>query len=168
MDNVAALLGEMLASIRPVVGRGSVIIFVCAVLVMAASFIDMWTGIEAARANKERISSRALRKTVAKIVDYLRVVMFAVLVDVLGLFFPWYALPYCAMLCTLGILLIEGKSVLENFRRKRSHAADVVEMVARIVECGSVKDAEDIIRLLKESGGHAPEGGGGQDTGAKS
>ena len=168
MDNVATLLGEMLASIRPVVGRGSVIIFVCAVLVMAASFIDMWTGIEAARANKERISSRALRKTVAKIVDYLRVVMFAVLVDVLGLFFPWYALPYCAMLCTLGILLIEGKSVLENFRRKRSHAADVVEMVARIVECGSVKDAEDIIRLLKESGGHAPEGGGGQDTGAKS
>ena len=41
--------------------------------------------------------------------------------------------------------------MLENFRRKRSHAADVVEMVARIIECGSVKDAEEIIRLLKAS-----------------
>ena len=59
-----ALLG-MIEDIRPVLVRGSVIIFVCAVLVMAAAFIDMWTGIEAARANKERISSRGLRKTVA-------------------------------------------------------------------------------------------------------
>lgn len=148
---MSAGVAEMVAAAVPVVGRGSVIIFTCSVLVMAAAFIDMWTGIEAARANKERISSRSLRKTVAKIVDYLRVIMFAVLVDVLGLFFPWYALPYCAILCTLGILLIEGRSVLENFRRKRSHAADVVEMVARIVECGSVKDAEDIIELLKKN-----------------
>lgn len=148
---MSAGVAEMVEAAAPVVGRGSVIVFVCAVLVMAAAFIDMWTGIEAAKANKERISSRSLRKTVAKIVDYLRVIMFAVLVDVLGLFFPWYALPYCAVIVTLGILLIEGKSVLENFRRKRSHAADVVEMVARIIECGSVKDAEEIIRLLKEA-----------------
>lgn len=152
-------VAEMVAAAVPVVGRGSVIIFVCAVLVMAAAFIDMWTGIEAAKANKERISSRSLRKTVAKIVDYLRVIMFAVLVDVLGLFFPWYALPYCAIVVTLGILLIEGKSVLENFRRKRSHAADVVEMVARIIECGSVKDAEEIIRLLKTSTAGKAAGG---------
>ena len=93
---------------------GVIIIFVCCVLVIAASFIDMWTGIEAARANKEKISSRALRKTVSKIVDYLRVVMFALLIDILGLFFPWYNLPYCVILCTLGILLIEGFSVIEN------------------------------------------------------
>lgn len=141
---------EFFTGVAPIVARGSVIVFVCAVLVMAAAFIDMWTGIEAARANKERISSRALRKTVAKIVDYLRVLMFAVLIDVLGLFFPWYALPYCVILCTLGILLIEGKSVIENFRRKRSHAADVVDMVGRIIDCVDHKDAEELITLIKE------------------
>lgn len=146
-----ALLG-MIEDIRPVLVRGSVIIFVCAVLVMAAAFIDMWTGIEAARANKERISSRGLRKTVAKIVDYLRVVMFAVLIDVLGLFFPWYELPYFAVASTLGILLIEGRSVLENFRRKRSHAASVVEVIGRIIEATSADEAEAIIRLLREEG----------------
>ena len=81
-----ALLG-MIEDIRPVLVRGSVIIFVCAVLVMAAAFIDMWTGIEAARANKERISSRGLRKTVAKIVDYLRVVMFAAIAVFVLLFY---------------------------------------------------------------------------------
>ena len=140
-----ALLG-MIEDIRPVLVRGSVIIFVCAVLVMAAAFIDMWTGIEAARA------TRGLRKTVAKIVDYLRVVMFAVLIDVLGLFFPWYELPYFAVASTLGILLIEGRSVLENFRRKRSHAASVVEVIGRIIEATSADEAEAIIRLLREEG----------------
>lgn len=145
-------VSQLMADIRPVLVRGSVIIFVCAVLVMAAAFIDMWTGIEAARANKERISSRGLRKTVAKVVDYLRVVMFAVLIDVLGLFFPWYELPYFAVASTLGILLIEGRSVLENFRRKRSHAASVVEVIGRIIEATSADEAEAIIRLLREEG----------------
>lgn len=149
---------EFFTGVAPIVARGSVIVFVCSVLVMAAAFIDMWTGIEAARANKERISSRALRKTVAKIVDYLRVLMFAVLIDVLGLFFPWYALPYCVILCTLGILLIEGKSVIENFRRKRSHAADVVDMVGRIIDCVDNKDAEELITLIKEKEKRAEDG----------
>lgn len=128
---------------------GIIIIFVCCILVIAASFIDMWTGIEAARANKEKISSRALRKTVSKIVDYLRVVMFALLIDILGLFFPWYNLPYCVLICTLGILLIEGFSVIENSKKKKSHAGEVVDMVTKIIECASEKDAESIITLLK-------------------
>ena len=93
--------------------HGTTIIFICAILTIVASFIDMWTGLDAARVNKEPISSRSLRKTIAKIVDYLRVVLFAVLIDVLGLFFPWYAIPYCVIVVTLGILLIEGRSVVE-------------------------------------------------------
>lgn len=46
--------------------RGIVIIFVCCVLICVAAFIDMWTGIDAARTNKEKISSRSLRKTAIK------------------------------------------------------------------------------------------------------
>lgn len=143
-------VSQLMADIRPVLVRGSVIIFVCAVLVMAAAFIDMWTGIEAARANKERIKSHSLRKTVAKVVDYLRVVMFAVLIDVLGLIFPWYDLPYFAVAVTLGVLLIEGKSVIENFRRKRSHAAEIVEMVSKIIQCTDANEAQNIIKMLKQ------------------
>ena len=70
----------------------------------------------------------------------------------LGLFFPWYELPYFAVASTLGILLIEGRSVLENFRRKRSHAASVVEVIGRIIEATSADEAEAIIRLLREEG----------------
>lgn len=110
----------------------------------------MWTGIDAARVNKEPISSRLLRKTVTKIIDYLRVLVFAVLIDVLGLCFTWYAIPYCAILATLGVLLIEFRSVIENSKKKRSHAGEVVDMVARIISCAQEKDAEELIKLIKK------------------
>lgn len=132
-----------------VLSYNTAVIFVCCILIIFAALIDLWTGIDAARANKERIRSKALRRTVTKTIDYLRVVLFGVLIDVLGLFFPWYALPYCALLCTLGVLLIEGRSVLENLRKKKSHAADIASMVGKIVQCIDEKDAQKIISELK-------------------
>lgn len=141
------------------IGHGITIIFMCCVLVIVACFIDLWTGIDAARKNKEKIRSKALRRTVAKILDYLRVVVFAVLIDVLGLSFTWYAAPYCAIIVTLGILIIEGKSVLENFQKKKSSAAQVVDMVQAIVEAVDNDTAEKIIKAIKSDGKLREENG---------
>lgn len=132
------------------VGHGITIIFMCCILVIAACFIDLWTGIDAARKNKETIKSKALRRTVAKIIDYLRVIMFGVLIDVLGLSFPWYAIPYCAVVCALGILIIEGKSVLENFQKKKSAAAKVMDVIETIINCTDNETAEKIIKAIKD------------------
>ena len=134
------------------IGHGVTIIFMCCILVIAACFIDLWTGIDAARKNKEQIRSKALRRTVAKALDYLRVIVFGVLIDVLGLSFPWYVIPYCAVVCTLGILVIEGKSVLENFHKKKSSAAQVVDIVAAIVDATDNETAEKIIKAIKTDG----------------
>lgn len=131
-------------------GHGITIIFICFVLVIAACLIDLWTGLDAARKNKEKIKSRILRRTVAKILDYLRVVIFGVLIDVLGLAFPWYAIPYAALIVTLGILLIEGKSVIENYQKSRSSAAKVMDMIGTIIECADNDTAEKIIKAIKE------------------
>lgn len=134
------------------IGHGITIIFLCCVLIIVACFIDLWTGIDAARKNKEQIRSKALRRTVAKILDYLRVVVFGVLIDLLGLSFPWYAIPYCAIVCTLGILLIEGKSVIENFQKKKSSAAQVVDIIETIIGCTDNETAEKIIAAIKADG----------------
>lgn len=134
------------------IGHGITIIFLCCVLVIVACFIDLWTGIDAARTNKEKIRSKALRRTVAKVLDYLRVVAFGVLIDVLGLAFPWYAIPYLAIICTLGILIIEGKSVLENFQKKKSSAAQVVDVIETIINCTDNETAEKIIKAIKDDG----------------
>lgn len=129
---------------------GVAIIFVCLVLIVFACLLDMWTGIDAARANKEKICSRPLRKTGTKIVDYYRLVMFFILIDILGLCFPWYNLPYGAIIGTAGVLFVEGFSVVENLRKKKSHAADVADMAAKIVECLTTEEAQKIIKKIKE------------------
>ena len=134
------------------VGHGITIIFMCCIITIAACFIDLWTGIDAARKNKETIKSKALRRTVAKIIDYLRVIVFGVLIDVLGLSFTWYVIPYCAIICTLGILIIEGKSVLENFHKKKSAAAKVVDVIETIINCTDNETAEKIIKAIKDDG----------------
>lgn len=134
------------------IGHGVTIIFLCCVLVIVACLIDLWTGIDAARKNRERISSKALRRTVAKVLDYLRVIIFGVLIDILGLAFPWYAIPYLAIICTLGILVIEGKSVLENFQKKKSSAAQIVDVIETIVNCTDNETAEKIIKAIKDDG----------------
>ena len=131
------------------VSRGLAIIFVCCILVIAAALLDMWTGVDAAIANRERIRSHSLRKTVRKVIDYLRIVVFGVLIDILGLFFPWYDIPYAYIVVTLGVILIEGKSVIENFKKKRSSAAQVLDIVAKIIECADEKDARKLISIIR-------------------
>lgn len=131
------------------VSRGLTIIFVCCVLVVVAALLDMWTGVDAARANRERIRSHSLRKTVRKVIDYLRIVVFGFLIDILGLFFPWYDIPYACIVVTLGVILIEGKSVIENLKKKRSHAADIVDIIGRIIECADEKDARKLIGIIR-------------------
>lgn len=134
------------------IGHGVTIIFMCCVLIIAACFIDLWTGIDAAKKNHEKIRSKALRRTIVKVLDYLRVIIFAVLIDVLGLSFIWYVIPYCCVICALGILLIEGKSVLENLQKKKSSAAKVVDIIETIIECADNGTAEKIIKAIKSDG----------------
>ena len=107
---------------------GITIIFICSLLICIACLMDMWTGIDAARANKEKIRSKPLRKTGMKIVDYFRLIIIFVLIDILGLCFPWYNLPYGAVI----------------------HAAEVADVAAKIVKCLTTEDAEKIIKMIKE------------------
>lgn len=72
------------------------------------------------------------------------------MIDILGLCFPWYNLPYGAVIGTLGVLIVEGLSVIENFKKKKSHAAEVADMAVRIMECASPEEAKKIIQTIKE------------------
>ena len=140
------------------IGHGISIIFMCCMLVIAACLIDLWTGIDAAKKNKEKIRSNILRRTVTKMLDYVRVIIVGVLIDILGLSFTWYAMPYCAVILTLGILIIEAKSVLENFHKKKSSAAQVVDIIQAIVDATDNETAEKIIKAIKDDGKLRKEG----------
>lgn len=114
--------------------HGVTIIFICFVLVTLAVLVDLYTGIRAAKKTGEPIRSHILRKTITKTTDYAMVVLFGVLIDILGLPFKWYSMPFAAMLITLSVLIIEGRSVLENLTRAKSQAAQVDDVAGDIIQ----------------------------------
>lgn len=135
------------------IGHGMTLIFMCCAAVLLAVLLDLNTGIVAAKKAKEPIKSRILRRTIAKVTDYYRIVLFGVIIDILGLAFPWYDTPYCALLVTVGVVLIECKSVLENYHKMRSAAKELPNMIAKIIETATPDEAEKIIKLIKNNNG---------------
>lgn len=133
------------------VGHGMTIIFVCCIVIILAVLLDLDTGVKAARKNHEKICSRNLRRTVSKMLDYLRVLVFGVMIDILGLAFPWYTIPYCAIIVALATVLIEAKSVLENYDKMKSAAAAIPDEISRIVKARTRDEAKEIIDLIRES-----------------
>lgn len=133
------------------IGHGMTLIFICAVAILLAVLIDLSTGVERAKKCKERIKSHILRRTISKVVDYYRLLFFGVIIDVLGLAFVWYNMPYCAVLVAAGVVLIEAKSVLENYQKMKSAARDMPDVVKQIIEAVTDKDANKVIELIKDN-----------------
>lgn len=132
-------------------GHGITIIFICCIMIIFAVLLDLNTGINAAKKAKEKIKSRILRRTVTKIVDYYRVLIFGVMIDVLGLCFPWYNIPYLAIMVTLGVIAVEAKSVLENYHKSKSAARDLPDMIMQIIKCADKEDAAKIVEFIKQN-----------------
>lgn len=124
------------------------IVFLCYMLVVVACLIDFWSGRETAKCIGEPIESKGFRRTVVKAGDYFRIMMFALMIDLLGSLFSFYVLPFGTLLATVAVLLIEGTSVRENSKRKKAHAADVPEVVKQIVQCASTKKGLELFNSI--------------------
>lgn len=132
--------------------RRAFIILIFWVIMVVAVFIDLWTGVEKARARHEHIYSDKLRRTVAKIGEYWRVQVMFLLFDIVGSFIAVYNLPYASMLGTLCIVYIELRSVFENLKEKRSTAADIPDAMKEIINCKDIEKAKELIEKLKGVG----------------
>ena len=134
------------------------ITMVCWLFMVLATLVDFWSGVTTAKALKEPLLSHGFRRTITKISDYWRVLLFALMFDILGAFLSFYYLPFLSMLWTLAIVIIEARSVVENSNRRRSHAAEVPSVVSDIVGAltkeDAMKAAERIIALYEQSKKH--------------
>lgn len=127
------------------------IVFVCWFFVICSSLLDFWSGISTAKAIGEKLQSQGFRRTFIKIGDYIRVMLFAFMLDFLGSFMPFYVLPFATILGSIAVVCIECKSVIENSARKKANAAEVPEMVKQIVQAATAKQGLAIIeKLTKE------------------
>lgn len=93
-----------------------------------------------------------MRKTGQKIIDYLRLVLYVLMIDVLGIMvFPFYNIPFFVVLLTLGVLLREGWSMKENYELKQSNAVEAIDMAAEIVKCITKEEAEKLIKAINDN-----------------
>lgn len=142
---------EFYLPINQDLSQWATIIFICCVMVVVSVLFDLQTGVSAAKKQHEQIKSKNLRRTIAKILDYLRVVCFGLMIDVLGINFDWYRLPFCVLVVTLGVILIEAKSVLENYHKSKSAAAMLPDMLTRIIQAATEEDAIKLIKEIKSN-----------------
>lgn len=127
-----------------------VFIVVSWMLMAVSVLIDLWTGVEKAKAKKEKIDSHNLRRTITKMSEYWRIQIFAVMFDVIASMFV--QLPYASGIACVAILCIEGFSVIENLREKKSAAANIayvlpyVLMAAKAIKENDYKTISDILK----------------------
>lgn len=126
------------------------ITMVCWLFMVLATLVDFWSGVTTAKALKEPLMSHGFRRTITKISDYWRVLLFALMFDILGAFLSFYYLPFLSMLCTLAIVIIEARSVVENGGRRRSHAGKILDVAAEIVEAKDLDKAKQLISTIVE------------------
>ena len=139
--------GNMDAILRYLMVRIAIVL-VCWLFVFIANFVDFWSGRDTAKSLGEKVDSKGYRRTFTKIGDYYRVLIFAFLFDIIASVFPFYKIPVLTMLGSIAVMAIECSSVIENSRKKRSHAADVPLMVKKIVEAANVKQGTEILEQL--------------------
>ena len=118
----------------------------CAGLTFGAILVDLSTGVSKARALKEKVYSGGLRKSFIKLRDYLSIFYFGVIVDI-ALNLVWKYMPVGLVTTCIAASAIELMSVVENLKLKKSSAAKMPEMVAKIV---AVKDTEGAIKVIEE------------------
>lgn len=126
------------------------ITLVCWFFVMCACLVDFWSGTSTAKALGESLHSHGLRRTIVKIGEYWRVLIFTLMFDMLGALLPFYSLPFATMLCAIGIICIEARSVIENSQRKHSHAAEVPDMVKQIVEAATSEQGAEVLSAISD------------------
>ena len=118
----------------------------CAGLTFGAILVDLSTGVSKACALKEKVYSGGLRKSFIKLRDYLSIFYFGVIVDI-ALNLVWKYMPIGLVTTCIAASAIELMSVVENLKLKKSSAAIMPEMIAKIVE---VKDAEGAAKVIEE------------------
>lgn len=128
------------------------IVFFLFFIPAALSVADLLYAISAAKRLGEPVRSHKLRKTMQKILMYWGFQIVTVILGTIGLLFPWYNLPYLTILATLAIGIIEVKSFIECWRRRKDNMAKIPETVQEIIEFIGKDKFGDVIEIITRRG----------------
>lgn len=144
------VINEILGLDEFTLRRMAVLWVVLWIVMLVAVLVDMQAGIHRARILKEKIYSHGLRETFKKFGEYGLVVMLGMLVDVVGILFSIFSLPYISAGSVIAAVAIEGFSVYESMKASRSSAASMVDIVGELVKSKSPDEVKKILDKLPD------------------
>lgn len=144
------VINEILGLDEFTLRRMAVLWVVLWIVMLVAVVVDMQAGILRARILKEKIHSHGLRETFKKFGEYGLVVMLGMLVDVVGILFSIFSLPYISAGSVIAAVMIEGFSVYESMKASRSSAASMVDIVGELVKSKSPDEVKKILDKLPD------------------
>lgn len=118
------------------------------ILVIVAIMLDLWDGVYTAKTIGEKVHSHKLRVTIHKMSEYWRFIIIGFLVDCLGIFFHFYVLPFVVVLFGVGLIVVEAKSMFEHAGRRKSHTAQLPDLLKKIVAASNTQEAKDILERV--------------------
>lgn len=126
-----------------------IFITVC-ILVIVAIMLDLWDGIYTAKKTGETVHSHKLRVTIGKMSEYWRLILIGFLIDCLGFFFSVYSLPFIGMVFGVGLIVVEAKSMFEHSQRRKSHTAELPDLLKKIIKASNIQEAKDILENITD------------------
>lgn len=126
------------------------IVLICWLFMALSSIVDFWSGTSTAKALGQTLMSHGFRRTITKMGDYVRLMLFALMFDILGSLLPFYIVPFATILCTIAVIYIEGKSVIENSKRKKAHAGEVPDIIKLIVQATNAEQGQEILSKISQ------------------
>lgn len=120
-------------------------------VMIAFVVVDLIDGVHTAKVLKKKIHSHKLRLTVIKFGEYWRFLLFGFFFDFIGIVFPWYSYPYMTIVITIGLAIIELKSMLEHAKKRKSKTAELPNIVSQIVGCDSAEEAKKLIKNIVQT-----------------
>lgn len=110
--------------------------------------VDFITGIAKAKAKGEKLMSGGFRRTTKKVLEYWLLQLVAFSIDCLLVVFD-LGIPIATCIVSIAIILIEGKSIVENINERKGNAQEVVDMVAKIIGASNSQQAKEIIEFIQ-------------------
>lgn len=122
--------------------------FICWILVVVAVLVDLSDGVYTARVLNVPIRSHKLRITINKCLEYYRLLILGFILDCFGLMFPQYSMPYVTIVMSVGLVLVEGKSMYEHLKRRKSATVELKDLLGAIISAASERDAKAVMREI--------------------
>jgi len=125
----------------------NILLTVLAVLyacVFASVLIDLFFGIKRAKRLKIARTSYGYRRTITKLTSYFGLLLMLTIADIAASVL--FRMPYFTIIGTVGIVIVEAKSVFENLKQEEKSIEEIQKLLLKLFE--NKEEIKSVISFL--------------------